>query len=90
MTILAPPFMPPVTVPAEAAAPACLVPKLKGRRLAAARRALRAAGCQLGTVSRSTAEAAPGTAGLTTVLAQRPRAGTGLAAGSKVAVTLSR
>ncbi len=88
-TVLTPPFMPPVTVPA--AAPRCLVPKLKGRRLAAARRALRQAGCGLGAVSRPAAESAPGAAaaGPPTVLAQRPRAGAGLAAGAKVAVTLS-
>jgi hypothetical protein len=87
--VLAPPFMPPVTVPAAEAAPRCLVPKLKGRRLAAARRALRRAGCELGTVARPTAEAAPGTpARPPMVVAQRPRAGAGLAAGSRVAVTL--
>jgi hypothetical protein len=89
VTILAPPFMPPVTVPSFATTPRCLVPKLKGRRLANARRALRQAGCDLGTVTRRATEAAPSaTAGPPTVVAQRPRAGAAAAAGAKVAVAL--
>jgi hypothetical protein len=91
-TVLSPPFMPPVTVPTKAAAASrCLVPKLKGRRLASARRALHGAGCELGAVTKPATEATPSApAGAATVVAQRPRAGTTATASAKVAVTLSR
>jgi hypothetical protein len=63
----------------------CLVPKLKARKLKAAKKMLRKAGCGLGrvrTVRRGGAK--PGS-----VLKQSPKAGTQRPAGTKVSVTVS-
>jgi hypothetical protein len=68
-----------------AAGPAatCLVPRLKGRTLASARRALRRAGCRLGTVR-------PRKAGSRALVrSQKPAAGTTVPAGTRVAVVLA-
>jgi hypothetical protein len=75
------------TTPAAASAPAraCVVPRLRGRSLKAARVALMRNGCRLGTVRRTRARAKRGT-----VVAQRPRAGTRLRVGARVNLTLSR
>lgn len=64
---------------------ACLVPKLAGKTLAAAKKALAKAHCKLGTLTRRRAR---GRAGL--VLSQKPKAGTRLSSGGRVALVLSR
>lgn len=64
--------------------PHCVVPRLRGRSLGAARRALRAADCRLGTVTRL----AGATAKNGRVARQGAKRGTTLVAGAKVAVTL--
>ena len=65
--------------------PACLVPKLKGKTLAAAKTTLTGAHCALGTVTKKVSS---GKAGI--VLSQNPKAGTILTIGSKVAVVVSK
>jgi hypothetical protein len=70
-------------VPATHAA-SCAVPKLRGKTLKAAKRALHAAGCKLGKVSRAVS-ATPGR-----VVGQKPKPGRRLPAGSAVAVTVGR
>jgi PASTA domain len=61
--------------------PACVVPKLKGKTLSAAKTALKAAHCALGKVT-------PKGQTMGTVKKQSPKAGKVLPAGSKVNVTL--
>ena len=70
----------PVTVPFE-----CLVPAVKGKRLAAAKTAIVAAHCKVGTVTK---KKAPGIAGR--VLWQSRRPGKRLPVGSKVALIVSK
>lgn len=74
----------PVTATDKFTYKACVVPKLKGKKLKAAKKKLRKAGCKLGTVKRHK--------GVTTktgrVVKQSPRTGKQLAPGSKVKVTL--
>jgi len=65
--------------------PACLVPRLKGRKLAAATTALTNARCALGTVTFMTSTGPPGI-----VLSQNPTAKKILTAGSKVSVVVSQ
>lgn len=65
--------------------PACLVPRLKGKTLAAAKTALTNAQCALGTVTK---KVSTGKAGI--VLSQTPKSGTILTIGSKVAVVVSK
>jgi beta-lactam-binding protein with PASTA domain len=62
----------------------CVVPKLKGKTVAAARRALAAANCRLGTVKRR-GRGRPGR-----IRAFKPKAGSVLAAGTRVDVTVNR
>ena len=62
----------------------CVVPKLKGKTVKAARRALVAANCRLGKVKRS-GRGRPGR-----IRAFKPRAGSVLAAGARVSVTVNR
>lgn len=85
---LVPSFSPPIFLPA-ADTPRCLVPKLTGRRLAAARRAVRRFDCALGAVTTTSGSGSPVPANAT-VIVQRPRAGASLSAGAKIAVTLRR
>lgn len=71
---------PPVTPPAN-----CVVPKLQGKKLKAAKKKIKAAGCKLGKVTkRKGATAANGK-----VAGQSPQAGKTVAAGTKVKVTLA-
>lgn len=63
----------------------CVVPRLAGKALPAARTALRDAACTIGRVSRRYSRVRRGR-----VMAQRPRAGTRLPAGASVSVVLSR
>lgn len=63
----------------------CVVPKLKGRRLKAAKRAIKRANCQVGRVVRRHARARR-----RRVIGQRPRAGSQHAAGSPVKLIVSR
>lgn len=76
----------PAEVPA-AAAPVkrCVVPKLKGRTLKAAKRALNGARCRLGKVRRARSPRRSGT-----VIRQSVRAGKRLPAGAKVGVVLAK
>jgi len=79
------PASPPATSPRRTAA-RCRVPNLRGRTLAAARRALRARNCRLGAVTRVRARGvAHGR-----VLSHRPRAGRVLPAGTRVHVRVRR
>jgi hypothetical protein len=73
---------PPASAPASAA---CLVPRLKGKSLAKARRALAAAHCSLGRVSKP-----KGAGGSLVVRSSSPGAGSSLAAGAKVGVRLGK
>jgi streptogramin lyase len=63
----------------------CVVPRLIGKKLAVARRALSAAHCRLGKVSKRKHRGTPGR-----VLSQRPKPGTKRPASSKVTVVESR
>jgi hypothetical protein len=65
------------------ATPHCMVPRLKGTRLAASRRRARAAGCRIGTVTRGRDAARGGK-----VVGQKPRPGTVTTVGGKIAVRL--
>ena len=77
----------PIATPVTTAAPVlrCVVPRLRGKTLAAARRALGRAHCRLGRVSRAQSAARPGR-----VIRQGKRAGRRLPKGSAVAVVLAR
>ncbi len=74
-----------VTVPRRPA-PRCVVPSVVGRRLVVARRRLRRSHCRAGRVRLAYTK----TMRRGRVLAQRPRAGRRLPAGSKVALVVSR
>lgn len=77
-TVPPPPPPPPPVV-------SCVVPKLKGRTLAASKTALRRSQCRLGKVTRKhSARVKHGR-----VISSRPRAGTKLPKGAKVALTIS-
>jgi hypothetical protein len=66
--------------------PACIVPKLKGKKVKAARKALRKANCKVGKVKRSfSAKVNKGR-----VIKQRTKAGKVLPAGAKVAIKVSK
>jgi hypothetical protein len=72
-------------LPKSSAAPSkCKVPKLKGRKLKAAKKAIRRAGCKVGRVAKADGV----TAATGKVKTQRPRAGRPVAKGTKVAVKL--
>jgi hypothetical protein len=71
--------------PAMTPAARCVVPRLKGRTLAAAKRALAHAGCRLGKVSKRRSRHRRGT-----VLDQSKAAGRKVSRGTRVAVTLAR
>ncbi len=72
-------------LPKSSAAQAqCKVPKLKGRKLKAAKEAIRRAGCKVGRVAKADGV----TAATGKVKAQRPKAGRSVAKGTKVAVKL--
>jgi hypothetical protein len=66
-------------------ADACIVPKLVGKSLAAARKALAKANCSLGKTMKRSSDKKPGT-----VLSSSPAKGTNLPAGAKVALTLAK
>ena len=78
-----PPAAPPP--PPSAGKQACVVPRLRGRTLAKAKRALTRAQCSLGKVSRVRSRARRGV-----VVGQKPRAGVRKAHGAKVALRVSR
>ena len=61
----------------------CVVPKLKGKTLKKARKALKKAHCKLGKITGPKGKKAR-------IKKQKPKAGTVLAAGSKVKVTTKR
>ena len=65
--------------------PVCLVPRVVGKRLAAARRSIRAAHCSLGRMRRISS---PKSAGR--VISQSPRPGLRKAAGTKVKLVVSK
>ena len=73
-----------VTVPGP---PQCIVPKLKGLTVAFAKRLLGAAHCALGKVTKKKARRR---SQVGKVLSQKTRAGTALAQGTRVAVTVGR
>jgi hypothetical protein len=82
-TFTAPPAAAPAAV--TAAPVLCKVPKLKGRKLGSAKRALRKRHCRIGKVTRKRRKKAPRKA---KIIKQRPRPGSIRPAGSKVSVTL--
>jgi hypothetical protein len=65
--------------------PSCVVPRLTGKTLAAAKRALRKAHCRLGRVTRRVSKKRPGR-----VISQSRRPGRKLGNGAKVGVVLAR
>jgi hypothetical protein len=77
---------PPVNAPPAATPPAakCVVPKLKGKKLKAAKKTIIAADCKVGNVTK----AKDVTAKTGKVVKQSPKVGTSKAAGSKVNVKL--
>jgi hypothetical protein len=79
-----PPPPPLVTTPVPT--PRCTVPRLRGKTLRGAKTAITRAGCKVGAVTRKySAKVRRGR-----VVGQRPRAGSKVARGTKVAVVLSR
>jgi PASTA domain len=74
-----------LNVSVEFEATVCKVPKLVGKTLVKAEATLGKAHCVLGTVTKKKSSSPPGT-----VLSQKPQSGKRLAAGSKVAVVVSR
>jgi len=78
-----PSIVPPVLAPAPVA-PQCVVPVLKGKKLKAAKRKIRAAGCKVGKVTRRKGARAA----KAKVVGQAPKAGKTVAAGSAVKLTL--
>jgi secreted trypsin-like serine protease len=84
-----PPAPPPPPPPADAPAPRivrCAVPRLRGKTLAAARRALARGNCRLGKVTRAYSTRVR----FGRVVLQRPAAGRRLARGTRVSVVVSR
>jgi IPT/TIG domain/PASTA domain len=77
----APPVVPVATVTART----CKVPNLRNRKIAAARRAIRAAGCTVGKVTRARGVKASAAR----VRSQGPKAGTTVIAGTAVKIRLS-
>lgn len=73
----------PTALPRRARVVTCIVPNLRGKTVAQARRALRKANCSLGTVRRPSA-------GARRVVSQAPRAGRHLAPGARIRVTVAR
>ena len=65
--------------------PLCVVPRVRGKKLAAARRAIRRAKCRVGRVRKARSRRPSGR-----VLAQTPRPGRRLAVGTKVNLVVSR
>jgi hypothetical protein len=65
--------------------PVCVVPRVLGKRLAAARRSIRAAHCSLGRVRRTSSRKSAGR-----VIAQSPRPGLRKPAGTKVKLVVSK
>jgi hypothetical protein len=63
----------------------CVVPRVRGKKLAAARRAIRRANCRVGRVRKARSRRPSGR-----VLAQTPRPGKRLALGTKVNLVVSR
>lgn len=74
----------PITAADKFTYKACVVPKLKGKKLKAAKKKLRKAGCKLGKVKRAKGV----TVNTGKVVKQSPKAGKQLAPGSKVNVKL--
>ena len=64
---------------------ACVIPKLAGKTLAAAKKALGKAHCKLGKVTKKKSKRKAGV-----VISQKPKAGTRLPAGGRVSLVLSR
>jgi V8-like Glu-specific endopeptidase len=85
-TPLPPAPAPPVEPQPTPRVAGCIVPRLKGRTLAAARAALARGSCRLGKVTR----AYSGTVRVGRIAVQRPAAGRRLARGAKVNVVVSR
>ena len=75
---------PPTSGPPSAPAPQCVVPRLGAKKLAAAKKLLKAADCRLGRVTKLKGA----TAGSGLVVSQKPQTGEKLVAGAKVAVKL--
>jgi subtilase family serine protease len=69
----------------QSSAPICLVPKLKGKTLAAARGALTQAHCTAGKVTKKFSKVKKGR-----VISQSPKPGTNLTAGAKVNLVISK
>ena len=65
--------------------PQCVVPKLKGKKLGKAKKALRRADCRLGKVTRKTSKGKPGR-----VIRQKSKPGKILRPRAKVAVVVSK
>jgi Ca2+-binding RTX toxin-like protein len=81
-----PPPPPPAQPPPPQSVPKCLVPKVRGHTLRAAKAALRTRRCSAGRIARAySAKVKRGR-----VMAQKPRAGTRLQVGGKVRLTVSR
>jgi PASTA domain len=80
--IIPTPVAPVIAAPAPT--PTCTVPKLKGKKLKAAKKAIRSADCKVGTVTKK--KGVTGKSGK--VVTQSPKVGTSKAAGSKVSFKL--
>jgi subtilisin family serine protease len=83
--VVAPPVVAPATVSPPVAVKKCVVPKLRGKTLRRAKRALRRAHCRLGRVVRP---ALQGRRLPLVVKSSRPRAGAVRAAGKRVRLTM--
>jgi hypothetical protein len=77
---------PEVTETVNALPPPCVVPKVKGKSLKAAKRGLRAHSCSLGKVTRAFSNRVK----KSRVISQRPKRGRRLGHGSKVSLVISR
>jgi hypothetical protein len=80
------PVAPPTTTPAPPAPVACVVPTVKGKTLAAAKRKISAGHCRTGNVTTAKSK----TVAKGKVVSQRPSAGKRLQAGAKVSLVVSR
>ena len=83
-SVLAAPAMTPVAPEEERLEPKCIVPKLKGRKLIAARTMVRNANCTVGKITKRYGAAAK----TGKVVEQKPRPGKTLPPGTRVAVAL--